>query len=68
MINYLQTDSKSIKYVDDTTMYHISSDPADSTLQLATDSAIAWSDHPHLSHPSYACPGMTVSGWMEFLP
>ena len=43
MINDLDTPCPTIKYVDDTTIYHASNSPTDSTLQTAVDSAINWS-------------------------
>lgn len=43
MINDLETDCTTIKYVDDTTIYKITNDVTDQTLQRATDTAIAWS-------------------------
>ena len=43
MINDLTTECTGIKYVDDTTIYHTSSDPSDTTLQKSVDTAIDWS-------------------------
>ena len=43
MINDLETNCKTIKYVDDTTLYHVSSNTADVSLQQAVDTAANWS-------------------------
>ena len=43
LINDLSTSCKSVKYVDDTTIYHISSDLTDGKLQESADQALSWS-------------------------
>jgi len=43
LINDLTTTSRTIKYVDDTTLYHITNDPSDAALQRAVSAAISWS-------------------------
>lgn len=43
MINDLQTSCTTIKYVDDTTIYNVTSDVQDTSLQVAVDTAIKWS-------------------------
>ena len=43
MINDLTFDTGYIKYVDDTTVYSVSNDPSNSTLQTAADNLVSWS-------------------------
>ena len=43
MINDLQTDCTTLKYVDDTTVYQVTNNPSDPSLQTAIDTAISWS-------------------------
>ena len=43
MINDLKVKCQTTKYVDDTTVANITSDPEDTTLQDATNNAISWS-------------------------
>lgn len=43
MINDLTTSCQTVKYVDDTTIYHVTNDINDSTLQEAVDCALQWS-------------------------
>ena len=43
MINDLTTDSPTVKYVDDTTIYRVTNSVGDKTLQLSVDTAINWS-------------------------
>ena len=47
LINDLTTNCPNIKYVDDTTIYHISSNPHDDSLQQATDTVFSWSTKSH---------------------
>ena len=44
MINYLRTECHAIKYVDDTTISHVTNRSADLTLQQSVDTTIAWSE------------------------
>ena len=44
MINDLKTDCPTVKYVDDTTIYHTSNVTFDQSLQNAVDTAISWSN------------------------
>ena len=44
MINDLSTDCKTIKYVDDTTIYNVTNDIHDNKLQVAVNEALGWSD------------------------
>jgi hypothetical protein len=44
MINDLKTGCHTFKYVDDTTLYCVSNNPNDSTLQEAANSVLAWSN------------------------
>lgn len=48
MINDLRTDVPTYKYVDDTTLYKISKDPSDSSLQKAVDYVSSWSRANHM--------------------
>ena len=40
---YAPYDTGYIKYVDDTTVYSVSNDPSNSTLQTAADNLVSWS-------------------------
>ena len=44
MINDLQPKCPSVKYVDDTTIYHISSEPDSNTIQNEADYVLEWSN------------------------
>jgi hypothetical protein len=44
MINDLHTDCPTIKYVDDTTIYHVSNEANDNSLQTAVNTAVDWSN------------------------
>ena len=43
MINDLETNVPTYKYVDDTTLFKVTNDPNDKTLQEASDQVVAWS-------------------------
>ena len=43
MINDLQTDCTTVKYVDDTSIYHATNNPEDHSLQVAVNTALQWS-------------------------
>ena len=43
MINDLGTDCMSVKYVDNTTVYHATNNPSEDTLQNAINAAFTWS-------------------------
>ena len=52
LINDLAPDSRTVKYVDDTTIYQVSSDPSDSTLQTSVNDALNWSSSNSMNiHP-----------------
>lgn len=48
MINDLSTNCSTVKYVDDTTIFHVTSDTQDCSLQNAVNVAIDWSDRNNM--------------------
>lgn len=76
LINDLSPKSKTIKYVDDTTIYQVSNCPNDSILQDSVDEALAWSSknsmkiHPTKTKELFICfatnppnvPAITING------
>ena len=76
LINGLSPASNTIKYVDDTTIYHVSNDPNDTTLQESINEAIEWSSrnsmkiHPTKTKELFICfaknppnvPRITING------
>ena len=76
LINDLSPASNTIKYVDDTTIYHVSNDPNDTTLQESINEAIEWSSrnsmkiHPTKTKELFICfaknppnvPRITING------
>ena len=61
MINDLTTPCPTIKYVDDTTVYSISNNPQDTTLQHAVDKAIQWSKDNHMNINASKTKEMVIS-------
>ena len=61
LINDLSTASTTIKYVDDTTIYHASNDPNDKTLQDSVNEALSWSSKNSMNINSSKTKEMLVS-------
>ena len=61
LINDLSTPSNTIKYVDDTTIYEVSNDPTDKTLQTSIDVALSWSAKTNMKINSSKTKEMLVS-------
>ena len=76
MIDDLRTNVPTYKYVDDTTLFHISSNPEDTDLQKAVNAVVEWSKSNHMklntsktkemfisfSRPPPKVPKITVNG------
>ena len=61
MINDLQTECCSIKYVDDTTIFHATDDPTDTNLQDSVTAAVNWSQNNNMKINSSKTKEMLIS-------